>query len=214
MLNKIAFYQGRRDEIPNQELAKELAQKEDKDGIQEIADNLWNENKSIQSDCIKVLYSIGYLKPILIADYIKDFLKLLNNKNNRMVWGSMIALETISLIKHEDIWMDIDNIIETIKKGTVITQVWGIKLLANLSTINTKYHTKLYPILFDYLRDCRPIDFPTRTETLLKVLNDDNFNEFNNIINNKKDELKDSQLKRLNKILKNQDYVKYTNKLN
>ena len=51
-----ADYQDRRDEVPNQELAKELAAKKDRKGIREIADNLWNKNAQIQSDCLKVLY--------------------------------------------------------------------------------------------------------------------------------------------------------------
>jgi len=34
--------QNRRDEVPNQELARELARKKDRKGIQEIVDNLAN----------------------------------------------------------------------------------------------------------------------------------------------------------------------------
>lgn len=37
VLSKIAFFQNRRDEIPNQQLAKELAETENKKGIKEIA---------------------------------------------------------------------------------------------------------------------------------------------------------------------------------
>ena len=55
-LPRIAYYQNRRDEVPNQELAKELAAKKDRQGIQEIAANLWSEYSQIQSDCLKVLY--------------------------------------------------------------------------------------------------------------------------------------------------------------
>ena len=87
VLNKIAFFQNKRDEVPNQQLAKRTTQTENKEGIKEIAQNLKNKNQNIQSDCLKVLYEIGYLKPDLIADYAPDFLALLQNKNNRMIWG-------------------------------------------------------------------------------------------------------------------------------
>src|SRR2546422_884291 len=97
-LEKIASMQGRRDEVPNQELAKELAAKADRKGIKEIADNLWNKDKNIQADCIKVLYEIGYLKPELIGGYVSDFVKLLSSKNNRLVWGAMTALTTVAEI--------------------------------------------------------------------------------------------------------------------
>jgi hypothetical protein len=94
VLNRIAYFQNRRDEVPNQELARELAGAKDRKGIREIARNLWHENSNVQSDCLKVLYEVGYLNPVLIARYVGDFLKLLKSSNNRLTWGSMIALST------------------------------------------------------------------------------------------------------------------------
>ena len=52
------------------------------DKIKEMVENLGNKDKSIQSDCIKVLYEIGYIKPIIISDYMNEFTKLFNNRNN------------------------------------------------------------------------------------------------------------------------------------
>ena len=95
VLNRIAHFQQRRDEIPNQELARDLAAKKDKAGIREIAEHLWDKNKNVQADCIKVLYEIGYMNPALIAGYAEDFIKLLKSKNNRLVWGGMTALAMI-----------------------------------------------------------------------------------------------------------------------
>ena len=85
VLNRIAHFQNRRDEVPNQELARELAEKKDREGIREIAENL-GIGYRIQADCIKVLYEIGYIDPSLIADFAEDYLKLLRNRNNRLVW--------------------------------------------------------------------------------------------------------------------------------
>jgi hypothetical protein len=45
VLEKIAYYRVRRAEVPNQELARELAETENRDGIREIAENLWHKNK-------------------------------------------------------------------------------------------------------------------------------------------------------------------------
>ncbi len=104
VLEQVAYYQNRRDEVPNQELAGKLAETEDRMGIQEIADNLWNENPNVQADCIKVLYEIGYLRPELVAQYAGDFLKLLRSRNNRLVWGGMTALSTIAGDAADDIY--------------------------------------------------------------------------------------------------------------
>jgi len=80
VVNRLAHPQNRRDEVPNQELARDLAARKDKAGIREIAANLWNKDKDIQSDCIKVLYEVGSIEPKLIADYAEDFVKLLRSK--------------------------------------------------------------------------------------------------------------------------------------
>ncbi len=85
VLHKIAYYQDRRDEVPNQELARELVEARDLEGIREIAQNLDHNIPSVQSDCLKVLYEIGYLQPELVAGYAADFLKLLKSRNNRLV---------------------------------------------------------------------------------------------------------------------------------
>src|SRR5512144_246793 len=99
VLERLAHACHQRDETSNVELARALAAAEDQDGIREIAENLWNKNKGIQADCIKVLYEIGYIDPGLIADYAEDFIKLLNSRNNRLVWGGMIALGTVAQLK-------------------------------------------------------------------------------------------------------------------
>lgn len=62
VLQELSSSLGRRDQVPNQELAKVLAEHEDRAGIQEIAEGLWHEEKNVRSDCIKVLYEIGYLR--------------------------------------------------------------------------------------------------------------------------------------------------------
>jgi hypothetical protein len=113
ILNKIAFYLDRRDEVPNQAVARTLAQTRNAADIREIAENLWNKEPNIQSDCLKVLYELGYLAPELIAGYVDDFIKLLKQHNNRMVWGGMIALSTIATLQADKIFPYVDLIIKT-----------------------------------------------------------------------------------------------------
>ena len=110
VLNRIAYFQGRRDEVPNQELARDLAASEDRAGIREIAENLWNREPNVRSDCLKVLYEIGYLKPELVAPYAGDFLKLLGSRNNRLVWGGMIGLSTVAGIAADELYPHVAEI--------------------------------------------------------------------------------------------------------
>jgi hypothetical protein len=201
-LEKIAFNLNIRNEIPNQLLAKELAASNDVDGTKEIAENLWNKEKNIQSDCLKVLYEIGYLKPELIKDYAPDFFKLLNSKNNRLVWGAMIALSTIAHLKSEDIFSHFDDIDRVMKKGSVITLDNGIKTFSVISSINDSYKKKLIPYLFGFLRKCRKSDIPRYAEMILITVNEDNKKEFEEILKSRFEILTQPQASRVKRILK------------
>jgi hypothetical protein len=201
-LDKIAYSLNRRDEVPNQKLAKELAGTKDKAGIREIAANLWNKNKSIRSDCLKVLYEIGYIDPDLIADYADDFLKLLHDKDNRMIWGAMIGLATIADRRPKEIWARVDEVMLAVQHGSVITVVWGVKTLAGVAAADKKYSQKIFPFLLAQLRICIPRDVPLHAESILPAVDKRTQKEFLAVIEARKAELTSAQLARLKKVMK------------
>lgn len=201
-IDKIAFYRGIRNETPNKELAEELAATENREGIREISTYIYDKSKSVSSDCLSVLYTIGYTKPELIADYLDDFLSLLGSKNNRMVWGSMIALATIARLKADSLFEKLDLLLHTMKTGTLITEVWGIKALVNISLDNKKYKSRILPVLFEYLEECRPIDFAARMETVSPLIKSpEEYEIIDRIAEMKSAELSDSQIKKLRTVL-------------
>jgi hypothetical protein len=202
VLNKIAYFQGRRDEIPNQELAKELAETKDKAGIQEIADNLWHKNQQVQSNCLKVLYEIGYLQPDLIADYSDDFFKLLQSRNNRLVWSSMIALSTIAEIKAGEIFGRIEEIKEVMERGSVITVDSGIAVLATIAAKEEEYRNEIFPYLVKHLETCRSKDIPQHSEKIAKAVDDTNRQAFISVLENRMVGMKGSQAARVRRVIK------------
>lgn len=202
VLMKIAFYQGIRDEIPNQELARELAATKDKEGIKEIAEHLGDKNANVRSDCLKVLYETGYISPELIAPYAGDFLKLLTSKQNRLVWGAMIALGTIAPFCPSELYEKRDLICKTISQGSVITQDGGIKTLAQVAAANQIYLADLNPYLMNFLRTCRLSDVPRHAEFIEACVNDSNRQEFLTILQERLPHMTPSQTTRIKKILK------------
>ncbi|MCI0515618.1 hypothetical protein L0128_20580 [candidate division KSB1 bacterium] len=166
VLQQIAFFQNRRDEVPNQTLARELVASQNHAGIQEIAENLWNKNRNIQADCLKVLYEVGYLAPALIADYVQDFLTLSKSKNNRIVWGSMITLATIAALKPQEIFSEFQEIQRIMATGSVITVDNGIKTLSIVASRHPDYQKVIFPFLLQHLRTCRPKDVPQHSEQI------------------------------------------------
>jgi hypothetical protein len=202
VLQQIAYYQNRRDEVPNQELAKELATKKDRKGIREIADNLWNKNAQVQSDCLKVLYEIGYLQPELIAPYADDFLKLLHSRNNRLVWGAMIALSTVADLKADVIYPHVAEIEQVMDQGSVITKDNGVRVLALVAAQKAAYSKQIFPFLLHHLETCRPKDVPQHAEKAAVAVKAGNKQLFSAVLEARLLDLKGSQTARVKKVIK------------
>lgn len=202
VLSKISYFQNRRDEGPNKELAKALAETENKAGIAELVANLKHKNKSVQSDCLAVLYHVGYVKPHLIADYVKDFLAILESKNNRLVWGGMIALSTIADLKPKEICANLDKVKHAIDKGTLITVVWGVKTIAKVASSSKSCKSDVVPILLSQLKNCIPRDVAMHFENSLPAIDNENKVLFLRIAEDRKKEMTTSQVARLKKAMK------------
>jgi hypothetical protein len=192
--------QGRRDEMPNQELARELAQKKNQKGIQEIVDAL--DNKKLQNDCIKVLYEIGAIDPTLIADYATQFVRLLSSRNNRLVWGGMTALATIAEIRAKDIVANLAAILKAFDSGSVIAVDNGVRVLARAASAKEEYNRKIFPILLDHLKKCRPKEVPQHSESTLPAVTSANKKKFIAVLNARLDILTPSQATRVRKVIK------------
>lgn len=202
VIDKLATSQGTKSDVPNQILAKELANNNDSNRIKVIVENLENRNKSIQSDCIKVLYEIGYMKPFLIAEYVNEFIKLLKSRNNRLVWGGMISLSTISELKAKELFEQRNIIIKAIEDGSVITSDAGIKTLSVVAAHNEKYSKELFPYLIKCLMNCRPKSVAQYSESIFLAVSKKNETQFIKAVNERKGILNPSQIKRVDNLLK------------
>ncbi len=202
ILDQLATSQKINSDVPNQELAKKLAASQDRAGIHELAENLWNKNPAIQSDCVKTLYEIGYLDPKLIAEYALDFLKLLNSRNNRLVWGGMIALSTVASEAAEILYPHVPTIQKVLDGGSVITKDAGMLTLSKIAARSLEYNRIIFPYLLDHLRLCRPKDVPANAERLLLAINAENKAAFIAALEARLDNATPSQVARLRRAIK------------
>ena len=202
VINRLAYSQNRRDEVPNQELARDLAARKDKAGIHEIAENLWNKDKNIQADCIKVLYEVGYIEPALMASYAEDFVKLLKSKNNRLVWGGMIALAEAAKTNPDAVFKHLDEIKKAKETGSVITVDNSITALAYTAAANVEYNKMIFPYLLKHLSGCRPKEVAQHSEKTLPAVNADNKNEFIKVLEKRSEDLSGAGLARVKKVIK------------
>jgi len=202
ILNRLAHSLGRRDEVPNQELARDLAAKKDKKGILEITKNLWNKDKNIQADCIKVLYEVGVIEPKLIADYTDDFVKCLRSKNNRLAWGGMTALAEVAKANPDAVFKHLDAIKKAKESGSVITVDNAISTLAYTAAGNKKYNEVIFPYLIKHLSGCRPKEVPQHSEKTLPAVNTSNKTDFIKVLEKRMEDLSGGGLTRVKKVIK------------
>ena len=150
VINQLATSLNRRDEMPNQELAKKITGSNDVTAVKEIVENLSNKDKGIQSDCIKVIDEIGTYNPKLILPYTDELIKLLTNKNNRLQWGAMTALNSITNENPKKIHSALAKIIAAADKGSVITNDHCVGILIKLCAISG-YAEDAFPLLIERL---------------------------------------------------------------
>lgn len=202
VLDQLASSLGRRDEVPNQDLARQLAATKNAKGIRELADNLWNKDKNIQSDCMKVLYEVGVIEPKLIADYADDFVKCLRSKNNRLVWGGMTALAEVAKANPDAIFRHLDEIKKAKETGSVITVDNAISALAYTASANEKYNQAIFPYLLKHLSGCRPKEVPQHAERSMPAVNASNQNDFIKVLEKRLEDLSGAGLARVKKVIK------------
>jgi hypothetical protein len=202
IINKLASSLNRRDEVPNQELAKQIADENDKRAVQELIDNLNYKNNDIQNDCIKVLYEVGERKPSLIVGYTKIFIDLLDNKNNRLQWGAMTAISTITSQNPKAIYSAINKIIDVANRGSVITKDYAVNILIGLCSFK-QYADDSFCLLIEQLLNSPTNQLPMYAEKAIPVINEKNKTLFVKILSSRLGDIeKERKRKRVEKVIK------------
>jgi hypothetical protein len=201
MIERLASALGRNDEVPNIELAESLCENNDSAGIKEIVDGFTSKNRAVANDCIKVLYEIGARKPELISQYAPEFLARLNSKNNRLAWGSMTALATITPYAADVIFDKLHLVVSAYENGSVITVDNSISVFAELCKAGADYSETVLPILIKHLQTCRPKEVPQHAERASVCFNSENAAVFIEVLEKRISYLTPSQQKRINKLI-------------
>tara|TARA_B100001115_G_scaffold183293_1_gene181676 strand:- start:4126 stop:4749 length:624 start_codon:yes stop_codon:yes gene_type:complete len=202
VLEQLASALDRRDEVPNQELARKIASTKDSVAVKILVENLNHKDKAIQSDCIKVLYEIAEIDPQLVADYARVFIEFLKHKNNRLQWGAMTALNAICLENPSFIYKALPQIVEAGEKGSVITKDNLVKLLVKMASL-AEYADDAFDLLCEQVLRSPTNQLPMYAELALPIITDPNKKKFSEILQSRLNEVeKESKRKRLEKVIK------------
>jgi hypothetical protein len=202
VIQRLAVSLGRRDEVPNQELAKEIINKNDGKAVKELVENLNNKDKNIQSDCIKVLYEIGEQEPKLIAPYVKEFISLLDHKNNRLQWGAMAAIDYITSEKPDVVYSSLVKIISLAEKGSVITRDHAVNILIKLCSVKN-YSSDAFSLLIEQLLSSPVNQLPMYAERAMPAITAKNSAVFVKTLSTRLKEVEqESKRKRIEKVIR------------
>ncbi|BBI32420.1 sister chromatid cohesion protein PDS5 [Cohnella abietis] len=202
IVSRLATSLHRKDEEPNVLLAQLIVEEGDKADVQELIDNLRHKDKGIQSDCIKVLYEIGMLKPTFLVEHVQTFVDLLTNKNNRLVWGAMTALDAIASADPQAVYEALPSIMNTANTGSVITRDHGVSILIKLYSVE-RYTDQIFPHLIKQLESCPTNQLPMYAENAMPVIHDRDRALFVETLLSRLIEIeKDSKRKRVEKVIK------------
>lgn len=201
VIELLASSRGSRKSDANITLAEKIASSGNGEAVTELIGLLKHKDRNLQSDAIKTLYETGFRNPEIIAPFYTEFLELLPNKNNRLVWGAMAALTSITAIRHRELYKSLDMIMNAVNKGSVITIDCGVEILAKLNHFDA-YHNTTDPILMEQLLKCPIKQLPTYARKTLEHIGTHTTEGYRNIITNRLGECeKESQRKKLTKLL-------------
>lgn len=142
---------GHRTDAADIELATRIAENNDATAVAELVTGLADKRMPIKSDCLKTLYETGYRNPALIARHVDSFVALLSHKNNRLVWGAMIALDTITALRPKEVHAVLTTILSVADAGSVITNDHCVGILVGLAKLDA-YRAEAFPLLLQRLR--------------------------------------------------------------
>ncbi|MDO8360354.1 MAG: hypothetical protein Q7T08_09980 [Devosia sp.] len=167
ILDQLASALGRNDEQPNIALAETLAAKPDAEAVAELVEALSAGTAAQKSDAIKVLYELGERRPEAVADHAAAFIALLGSRNNRLVWGAMHAVASVTPLRAKEVAAALPAILAAADKGSVIAKDHAMSILSRLALAG---YASALPILLDRLETAAPNQFPMYCEMALPAV--------------------------------------------
>lgn len=202
VLEQLASVSGKREQELNILLAQKIATGKDKKAVQELIAGLEHKTKAIRHDCIKALYETAELAPSLLKPHADVFIGLLQDKDNRMQWGTMTALSAMVQEIPEQLSSALAQLVAVADKGSVITRDHLVRILAGLSQ-HKKYTGTTLPLLLEQLLQAPVNQVPSYAEQILPVTGPEFKERLTQVLHTRLQDIEqESKRKRIEKVLK------------
>ena len=151
LINHLSSVQGRRDQGPNRELARKIADNSDTESLTKLLDILTETtNVKIQQDILLTLAALCDNKPEMLVSKIRELWPFMMDKDNRSVFATMIIFSHLVKFQPDFFAHRLILIIETMDKGSVVTRDHGFKILLQLYE-HDPYHTELPMLILEQI---------------------------------------------------------------
>ncbi len=202
IIESLASSLGRRDEVPNVELAARLSERGDSAAVAELAALLFHKKADVSGDAVKVLYEIGARRPELVAPHATALFDLLKSKVNRLVWGAMTGLDAVAAAAPQVVFERLGEVMSAAERGSIIAKDRAVWIFTKLA-VNPDYRGDVMPLLFELMGKAADGQFPSYCEMALPVVGAGERTEFAAMLRGRLADLpKESQRKRVEKVLK------------
>ena len=181
LIGLLASGQGRRDEAPNIALAQQIAMHADELAVAGLVLLLQHKKNDIKNDAIKVLYEVGELKPHLLKPHLDAFWGILTGKNNRLQWGAMTAIRTLTPDNPAAIYAKLPVILLVAYQGSVITRDQAVMILIALAG-KEQYHQDAIALLLEQLTKSPENQLPMYAERSLPILVREDYADFTQVL--------------------------------
>jgi hypothetical protein len=133
---------------------------------------------------------------------LKHFIALLDSKNNRLQWGAMHALYTMTDEDSKAVYKALPQLAAAADRGSVITRDNYVAILVKLGRIK-QYHEEVFALLNEQLMSCPVNQLPMYAENALPIINHKNREIFINTLHSRLDDFEiETKRKRVEKVLK------------
>src|SRR5690606_33583737 len=107
-------------------------------------------------------------KPALVAPHLNAFMRLLDSRNNRNVWGALKAIETIAPLRPGEIDAGLDGVLAAADRSSVNAKDAAIGILVAIAAAGQ--NVSALPVLLRRLETAAPNQFPTYAEQIGTVV--------------------------------------------
>ena len=201
IVQRLASSLNRRDEQPNIELAVELAQSGDPQPLDELFNITNCASKPLRHDALKTLYETALRNPQMLLAYKQQFVDLLSSSDNRMIWGTIQALDVLTRLAPDFIVSKLDLILDAADRSSVVAKDKTMSILSKLNDFQ-KFSEQITPIFLMRLKHSAPNQFPMYAELAAATMPETAVSQLIQIIKERQKSIASpAKQKRLNKIL-------------